>query len=48
MQLNLTIAIWNANGISNHKNEVEIFLKNNFIDIFLISDLILQANLTLK
>ena len=38
MQLNLRIAIWNANGLSNHKNEIEIFLKTNFIDIFLISE----------
>lgn len=38
MQLNLRIAIWNANGVSNHKNEIEIFLSSNFIDILLISE----------
>lgn len=38
MQLNLRLALWNANGLSNHTNEVEIFLKNNYIDIFLISE----------
>lgn len=38
MQIDLNIAEWNANGILNHLNEVEIFLKNNFIDILLISE----------
>lgn len=38
MQINLRIGIWNANGLSNHKNEIEIFLKNNNIDILLISE----------
>ncbi|KAI8120461.1 putative RNA-directed DNA polymerase from transposon X-element [Lucilia cuprina] len=36
MQINLRIVIWNANGISNHANE--IFVKNNYIDIFLVSE----------
>ena len=38
MQPNLKIAIWNANGLSNHTQEVEIFLKTYFIDIFLVSE----------
>lgn len=38
MQLNLRIAIWNANGLYNHKNEIEIFIKSNYIDICLISE----------
>lgn len=38
MQLNLRIAIWNANGLSNHNQETEIFLHTNYIDIFLISE----------
>lgn len=33
MQLNLRIAIWNANGIVNHINEIETFLNRNCIDI---------------
>lgn len=36
--MNLRIAIWNANGISNHTREVEAFLKTNFIDILLVSE----------
>ena len=35
---NLRLAIWNANDLSNHYHEVELFLKTNFIDIFLISE----------
>lgn len=38
MQLDLVIAEWNANGITNHVNELEIFLKNNCIDILLVSE----------
>lgn len=38
MQINLKIAIWNANGLSNHAHEVEVFLKSNFIDILLVSE----------
>lgn len=38
MQVNLVIAEWNANGILNHLNEIEIFLNENFIDILLISE----------
>ena len=33
MQISLRIAIWNANGLSNHTNEN--FIKNSYIDIFL-------------
>lgn len=32
------IALWNANGLAKHKQEVEIFLKHNNIDILLISE----------
>ena len=38
MQLNLNIAIWNANGLSNHTNEVELFLKLHYIDLMLVSE----------
>lgn len=38
MQINLIIAEWNANGISNHLNEIEIFLQLNHIDILLVSE----------
>ena len=36
--MNLRIKIWNANGLSNHKAEVETFVNLYFIDIFLISE----------
>lgn len=38
MQVDLVIAEWNANGVLNHINEIEIFLKHNFIDILLVSE----------
>jgi len=38
MQLSLKLAIWNANGISQHRLEVEHFLKSNHIDILLTSE----------
>lgn len=38
MPIDLRMAIWNANGLLNHTQEVEIFLKTNFIDILLISE----------
>lgn len=38
MQLNLIIAIWNANGLSNHIREIEVFLNTNHIDILLVSE----------
>lgn len=34
----LKIATWNANGILNHKREIELFLSQNKIDAFLISE----------
>lgn len=38
MPLNLRIAFWNANGIVNKINEVELFIKTKHIDILLISE----------
>lgn len=38
MQIGLVIAEWNANGVLNHVNEIEYFLKTNLIDILLVSD----------
>lgn len=37
-QIDWRIAIWNANGLKNHINELEHFLLNNNIDILLISE----------
>jgi len=34
----LRIAQWNANGLQNHKEELIIFLKQNYIDKLLISE----------
>lgn len=34
----LIIAQWNANGLLKHKDEIMLFLKQNFIDILLISE----------
>ena len=34
----LSIAEWNANRLSNKINEVEYFMQEKFIDIFLISE----------
>jgi len=34
----LRITQWNANGLQNHKEELTIFLKQNYIDILLISE----------
>jgi hypothetical protein len=34
----LRIAQWNANGLQNLKEETKLFLKQNFIDILLISE----------
>lgn len=36
--MNLRLALWNANGISNHVREVELFLKDNYIDVMLVSE----------
>lgn len=38
MQVNLRLAIWNANGLTRHTNETEVFLNENFIDIMLVSE----------
>lgn len=38
MQVNLRLAIWNANGLSRHALETEVFLNENFIDIMLVSE----------
>jgi exonuclease III len=34
----LRIAQWNSNGLQNHKEELTIFLKQNYIDILLITE----------
>lgn len=34
----LRIAAWNANGLANHRQEIEIFLNENKIDMLLISE----------
>lgn len=34
----LFIVQWNANGTQQHKNELELFLKNHNIDIMLIAE----------
>jgi exonuclease III len=34
----LRIALWNANGLSRHKEEVHLFLQEQYIDILLISE----------
>jgi hypothetical protein len=33
----LRIALWNANGLAQHKYEIQLFLQQNKIDILLIS-----------
>ena len=38
MQISLRLAIWNANGLAQHRLEVEHFLKANHIDILLCSE----------
>lgn len=38
MRLNLRIALWNANGITNHTREIEIFLRTNYLDLLLVSE----------
>lgn len=38
MQLDLMIAEWNANGITNHINEIQVFLNMYNVDILLISE----------
>jgi exonuclease III len=34
----IKIDLWNANGLAQHKDEVETFLDNNAIDILLVSE----------
>ena len=34
----LLIAAWNANGLSQHKNELQMFLLTHNIDVLLISE----------
>lgn len=34
----MRLALWNANGLSQHRNEVEVFLKNNQLDMVLVSE----------
>lgn len=34
----IRIALWNANGLLQHKDEVQIFLEHNSIDILLVSE----------
>jgi hypothetical protein len=39
MSHSLHIAVWNANGLSQHRNELEMFLLIHNIDILLISEI---------
>jgi exonuclease III len=34
----IKIALWNANGLAQHKDEVKTFLDHNAIDILLVSE----------
>jgi len=34
----LQTALWNANGLAQHKDEIQLFLQQNKIDILLISE----------
>jgi exonuclease III len=34
----LKIALWNANGLLQHKDEIKTFLDHNVIDILLVSE----------
>lgn len=38
MQLDIRIAIWNGNGLSDHTQETETYSNTQFFDIFLISE----------
>lgn len=38
MDQSLRIALWNANGMSQHQQELKTFITNNNIDIILISE----------
>jgi exonuclease III len=44
----LTILLWNTNGISNNTNELQIALKENNIDIVLITESHLTSNSKFK
>lgn len=38
MQIDLRFALWNANGITQHINELEAFIKHNQLDMVLVSE----------
>ena len=38
MQNPIRIAVWNANGLLNHNNEVKAFIADKGIDIMLVSE----------
>lgn len=38
MAFNIKIALWNANGLSQHQQEVEMFLSSQNIDVLLVSE----------
>jgi exonuclease III len=44
----LRIALWNANGLIRHKEEIILFLKEKHIDILLISETHLMAESYIK
>ena len=44
----LKICFWNANGIRQHKNELEYFLKNKQIDVMIVSETHLTSRNTFK
>lgn len=44
----LKLALWNANGLCQHAQEIEIFLNNHNIDIFLLSETRLTHNSKFK
>ena len=48
MRINLRIAVWNANGISRKYNEIELFLKTQYIDIFLLSHMNTKSHFKIK
>ena len=44
----MRIALWNANGLAQHKFELELFLKQQQIDVMLISETHFTENTTSK
>lgn len=48
MNDHLKLAIWNANGLSHHRQEIQMFLKNQNIDIMLISETHFSDNSYIK